>query len=441
MNFSRRQFLMGAGSAAVASQAGWMNALASPLAGSGYKALVCVFLYGGNDGNNTVVPIDTAGYAAYAKARGVLALPQSTLTPLAGSNFALHPQMAALAPIWNAGHLGVQFNVGTLVQPTTKAAFLANAKLQPLSLFSHLDQQNQWQSAMSTQPSQTGWGGRIADLQAATSGVPMAVSASGNVLFNSGVSSGAGLSIPATGGFIMPGFGATPNTNPSFTLYKNLLAAGSTNQEVAAAAQVVKAGLAASDAINPILSGTSSVASLFAGQSNSLSQQLLAIAKMIEARNNIGAQQQIFFVSLSSFDTHAGQLTRQATMLAQLGPALASFYQATVQLGVASQVTTFTASDFGRTLQPNSAAGTDHGWGNHHFVMGGGVRGGTYGTFPQLVLGGSDDVTGEGRWLPSTSVEQMGATLASWYGVSAGDLTTVFPNLGAFAGRNMGYFG
>ncbi|MDT9000429.1 DUF1501 domain-containing protein [Paucibacter sp. APW11] len=443
---NRRQFLGQAGSlAATAALAPWGSALSAPLAGGDYRALVCVFLYGGNDGNNMVVPLDASGYAAYAKARGNagsggLALQQSTLAPLNGSTLGLHAALAPLADIWNQGHLAVQANVGTLIRPLSMAEYQGGKLPLPGNLFSHSDQQSQWQQGASGLAKPSGWAGRIADLQPVGGAVPTVISVSGNAVFINGVSSD-GLAVSSSGSFAIKGFGSNPAKNPLYSLYTSLLQQNYANAEERAAAAVMNQALAASNALNSALSGTGSVAGLFNGQNNSLAQQLLAVAKMIEARQSLGVSRQIFFVSLGGFDTHNDQLAQQNNLFGQLGPALKAFYDATLQLGVASQVSTFTASDFARTLQPASGGGSDHAWGNHQFVIGGAVRSGIYGRMPQLVLAGPDDVSEEGRWLPSTSVDQMSATLASWFGVGAADLGAMFPQLANFSQRNMGYFG
>lgn len=445
---NRRSFLASslAGSSAflAAGPLASLGAQAAALSGGDYRALVCVFLFGGNDGNNMVIPMDAAGYANYAKARGNgaaggLALEQSSLAVLAGGNVGLHPKLAPLADIWNQSHLAVQANVGTLVSPLTKAQYLANAVLRPPSLFSHIDQQTQWQHGASGPMLLSGWGGRVADLQP-SSVLPSVLSFSGNSAFINGAHT-QGLVLPATGGFMLKGFGSNPSSNPLYNLYGQLLKAGSANVEIHAAGDVIEQAMMTSSLLNPALSATSSTSGLFTGLKGKLAQQLLAVTKLMEARSSLGVRRQIFFVSMGGFDTHNDQLARQDNLFAELGVALKAFHDATVQLGLVNQVTTFTASDFARTLQPASGGGSDHAWGSHHFIMGGAVRRCIYGRMPDLTLGGADDVTSEGRWLPTTSVEQMGATLATWLGVSAADLPAIFPNLGNFGLKTMGYFG
>lgn len=441
-----RRHLMSHAAALGAGAALPLSVRAAPLLGGDYRALVCVFLYGGNDGNNMVVPTDAAGYAAYARARGTngaggLTLPQSSLAPLNGSAVGLHAALAPLAQVWNDGHLAIQANVGSLVAPLTKAQF--NGANAPANLFSHSDQQEQWQRGQSFNSNGvsavTGWGGRMADLQAGGV-VPMALSVSGNNVFMTG-STSQGLTVGSGNGFAVRGFGGNPSANPLYALYHSLLQQPYANAEERAAASVLKQALKASHVLNGALSATGSVAGLFNGLRGSVAQQLLAVAKMIEGRASLGATRQIFFVSMGGFDTHNDQLNQQSRLFGELGPALKAFYDAMQQLGVGPSVTTFTASDFARTLQPASGGGTDHAWGNHQLVLGGAVRSGVYGRMPQLVLGGPDDVSHEGRWLPTTSVDQMSATLASWFGVSSADLVGVFPHLANFQARNMGYFG
>ncbi|MBK6472075.1 MAG: DUF1501 domain-containing protein [Betaproteobacteria bacterium] len=441
---TRRHFLAQAAALAAGGPLAAGLAQSAPLLGNDYRALVCVFLYGGSDGNNTVVPMDAAGYTAYAKARGNagaggLTLQASSLAPLQGSTLGLHGALAPLADVWNQGHLAIQANVGTLVTPLTMAQYRAAGAVVPPNLLSHDDQQNQWQLGVSGVTGNTGWAGRIADLQPG-SAVPMVLSVSGNNVFMNGVTND-GLSVGSGNGFAIKGFGSTPTSNPLFRLYSALLKLPYTNAQERAAAGVLNQAIEASTALNTALGATGSTAGLFNGQNNGLAQQLLTVAKMIEARQSLGSTRQIFFVSMGGFDTHNDQLNQQNALFSQLGPALKAFHDATQQLGVASQVTTFTASDFARTLQPASGGGTDHAWGNHHFIMGGAVKGGLYGRMPQLVLGGPDDTADEGRWLPTTAVDQMSATLAAWFGVGAGDLLNVFPHLGNFSVRNLGYFG
>ena len=415
-----------------------------------YKALVCVFMFGGNDGNNTVIPIDTAGYATYAAVRpstSGISLAQASLLPIQpvniGTPFGLHSALPEMQALFNQRNLAVLANVGTLVQPITKAQYAAG--IRPESLYSHADQQAQWQSSISDSASGTGWGGRVADKVSplnAASGFPVITSLDGTVLFTTGATT-APLAIPISGSFALAGYDGSAIANARLAAVQQLLALPSSNAFVTGANTIGAQALQLTATVNPILANANStVAPLFAPLKSSIASQLFQVAKMIEARATTGAKRQIFFVQLGSFDTHGDQLNRQQTLFADLSPALKAFYDATVALGVAGSVTTFTLSDFGRTFQPASGGGTDHAWGSHHFIIGGAVQGGAfYGTYPQLVLGGPDDAETEGRWLPTTAVDQYGATLAAWFGVASADLGVVFPDLAKFTPANLGFMG
>jgi uncharacterized protein (DUF1501 family) len=450
---TRREFLLRSG----ALTAGGLASRLMPLSALGlaahaqaqstgdYKALVCVFLYGGVDGNNLVVPTDSAGYAQYSAVRPVASgvnLAQAQLLAVqpasTGTPFGLHPQLVDIHPLFAQKKLAILANVGPLNEPTNKANYLAK---RPENLFSHSDQQNQWQSSVSTGPSASGWGGRIADQMAGRNGAfPIITSIAGASLFTAGAASSA-LALPPTGGLALQGLNGSAAANARLAALNAILAADRDNTYVKAAGDITAQALSLSAVVNPILTSTSSaIAARFTGQNNSIAQQLLAVAKLIEARAQTGARRQVFFVSLGGFDTHGNELNTLDTLLGQLSPALRSFYDATVQLGVADSVTTFTLSDFGRTLQANSNAGTDHAWGNNHFVLGGAVRGGEmYGRYPTLARAGPDDADTSGRWIPTTAVEQYGATLARWFGVDDAALAAVFPNLARFPAPNLGF--
>jgi uncharacterized protein (DUF1501 family) len=457
MAIDRRSFLRNAAaltSLGLAARFDLINLVASAnaqsAASSDYKALVCVFMFGGNDGNNTVIPLDTAGYASYSSVRTAasgIQLAQASLLPIQPANaptpFGLHPALDELKTLFDARRLAILANVGTLTQPTSKAQYAAGVR--PQSLYSHADQQAQWQSSISAGPSATGWGGRIADQVASlngSSGFPVVTSLDGTVLYSTG-SASIPLSIPVSGGFALQGYGGGAAGNARLAAVKTLLAQSSTNTFVHAAQAAGTQALAFSDSVNPILSGASpAVDPLFANLTSSIASQFHQVAKMIAARTATGARRQVFFVQLGSFDTHGDQLNRQQNLFNDLSPALKAFYDATAALGVSNQVTTFTLSDFGRTFQPASGGGTDHAWGSHHFIIGDAVAGGLmYGRYPQLALGGPDDAELEGRWVPAVSVDQYGATLAQWFGVPASNLTSVFPNIGAFSAPTLGFMG
>jgi uncharacterized protein (DUF1501 family) len=452
----RRRFLRHAGAlsaAGLASRLGVLDLVARANAQqtSDYKALVCVFLFGGNDGNNTIIPIDSGGYAQYAAVRPVASginLAQASLLPIQpvnlGTPYGLHPALPELKALFDQRKLAVLANVGTLLQPTTKAQYAAG--LRPQSLYSHADQQAQWQSSVSSSASATGWGGRIADQVAAmnaATGFPVVTSLDGTVLFTIG-SAAPPLAIPATGSFALSGYTTASAANTArLSALQQLLALPSANALVNAANDIGSQAYNLSATVNPIIgNANSTVAPLFANLKTGTANQLFQVAKMIEARAATGARRQVFFVQLGSFDTHGDQINRQQALFAELSPALKAFYDATSALGVGGQVTTFTLSDFGRTFQPASGGGTDHAWGSHHFIIGDAVQGGAfYGDYPQLALGGPSDAESEGRWLPTTSVDQYGATLAQWFGVAPADLGTVFPNLKSFTAPTLGFLG
>ena len=468
MKTTRRDFLLSVGAVGAVSSLnyfGALNALAQT-ATNDYKALVCIFLYGGNDGNNTIIPVD-GRYADYAKVRtsADIGLPKPSgtqlLTPPGGgaAQFGLHPALVDLAPLYTAGKMAVLFNVGTLLQPFNSVSDFnaASYTVKPANLFSHSDQQQQWQTGIVTEYSRTGWGGRIADRLGVLNGagpIPMIISPDNASLFMSGENTSP-LTIPANGGFGLEGYGDSPGNfynaanKARYDVLQELLAIDREAALVRGAGDINKAAISASEAITSLLVKTDSVAAATFNASagnaaNSFfAQSLRQVAKVIEVNSTLGLKRQIFFVQLGGFDTHNDQLGGQQKLLAELGPSLKAFQDAIDKIGLTNNVTTFTNSDFGRTLLPASGGGTDHAWGNHHFIIGGAVKGGTnYGTFPTLGLGQAnspDDVSDEGRWLPTTSADQYAATLASWFGVSATDMKYVLPNLVNFNSSNLGF--
>jgi len=433
-----------AGNAAALRPFGALNALAQGT--TGYKALVCIFLFGGNDANNTLVPFDTAGYANYAKIRGPLAIPQTgtgALLQLGGMpNFALNPNLPDIAALFNSNNVALVTNVGTLTEPTTKAQYLAAGTTLPTNLFSHPDQQLEWQNASQSGATSTGWAGRIADQlnSAYNSGaqVPMITSVAGDTLFCNG-----GASTPVS---VSPGnLGAaqcsegTTECGAQLATAQALLSFNSGLTLVQADNSITTNAYSYAKTLSAAVQSVTPLKTVFP-TANGLASQLQQIAQIIQVRAALGVSRQIFFCGVGNFDTHSNQLALQNLLLSQISPAMAAFYAATVEMGVQSSVTSFTMSDFSRTFQPNSNTGSDHAWGAHHMVMGGAVKGGQmYGTFPTLTLGGPDDSGTNGRWVPSTGSVQYAATLASWFGVSAAQMPLVFPNIGSFASSNLGF--
>jgi uncharacterized protein (DUF1501 family) len=435
--------LAAAGSTAGLRPFGALNALAQST--TDYKALVCVFLYGGNDANNTLVPFDTNGYANYASVRGPLALPQTgtgSLIQLAQApNFSLNPNLPDIAKLFDSKTAALITNVGTLIQPTTRAQYQAGQTL-PSNLFSHPDQQLEWQNAAQSGATQTGWAGRIADTLNPTYNpngkVPMITSVAGDTLFCNGKSSTPVAVSPGNLGGAQCSEGTT-ECSARLQTAQALLTFDSGLSLVQADNTITTNAYNYAKTLSDAVQSVSPLQTVFP-TGNGLASQLKQIAQIIQVRAALGVSRQIFFAGIGNFDTHSNQLTLQNALLAQISPALAAFYQATQELSIASNVTTFTMSVFSRTFQPNSNTGSDHAWGAHHIVMGGAVKGGQmYGTFPTLTLNGPDDSGSNGRWVPTTASVQYAATLAQWFGVSTVQLATIFPNIGSFTTNNLGF--
>ncbi len=424
--------------------------------GGDYKALVCVFLDGGNDGNNSVVPNYNEGYAQYSTARSAqgLAIARPSLLPITppnmgGQDYGFHPAMAPLHTLWNAGKMAVVCNVGCLVQPLTRTTYQAGAP-RPYQLFSHPDQADQFRTSISSFKSTTGWGGRLADRTAALNtnpAIPMITSIAGGSIFTNGfntkpliLASTAALNQVLT----LNGFGAATDEVQRRTAMINA------RQHDLNYTLVQNASLITQQAFNVSQQLTVDPTLTVTFPNTSLGNQLRQVAKLIKVRTQLSMSRQIFFVQLGGFDHHSGQLIPHNSLLTQVSNALKAFYDETVEQGVAGQVTTCTMSDFNRTFGPAGSGGnvgSDHGWGGPYFVIGGSVRGGDFygkptsnGTFvPTLVTGTGDDTDIRGRFIPSVSVDQYAATLARWYGLSATDLPLVFPNINNFNGSDLGF--
>jgi uncharacterized protein (DUF1501 family) len=404
--------------------------------------LVCVFLFGGNDANNTLVPFDTAGYQNYAKLRGPLALPQSQLLQLASiPKFALHGSLPEIRQLIDSGDAALIANVGTLLEPTTRANVTAQLNL-PSNLFSHADQQLQWQNAAQSAATSTGWAGRMSDLLGKSynsdASIPMITSVAGDTLFCDGQSTNPLTVVPGNLGGVTCGEGAAECATRE-ELAQSFLSFDSGLSLVQADNVISQDAYRYASVLTEAVSAAAPLSTVFPAN-NPIATQLQQIAQLMQVRSSFGVNRQIFFAGVGNFDTHANQFGQQSLLLAQLSSALSAFYQTTQELGIASEVTTFTMSDFSRTFQPNSNSGSDHGWGSHHIVLGGAVRGAKlYGTYPTLALGGPDDSGANGRWIPSTGSVQYAATLASWFGVGSSQLSSIFPSLGAFSSANLGF--
>lgn len=412
-----------------------------------YRAIVCLFLLGGNDCHNTVIPLEPSAFAAYEKSRGSIALPRKDLLPLAGTQLGLHPSMAPMQGLFDTGRAGLLANVGTLVVPIKDAYAFRNTTIaRPPKLFSHNDQTTIWQ-AFSPEGAKTGWGGKMADLLASQNKQHLftAVSAAGNAVF---------LASDKTVQYQITNSGAVGfNRGQSGSVFGSGKGAEALRAQVMAGrgdlfqseyGTVVERSIEAhglvTEALNTLPERDVRVALPDDLKDDRLAQQLRIVARMIGVRDHRTMQQkrQVFFVALNGFDTHDNQLEKQAELLASVAKSVAYFQQSMERLGTQENVTLFTGSDFGRTLISNGD-GSDHGWGGHHFMVGGAVRGGkVYGQYPDTALKSSLDV-GNGRLLPTTAVDQYAATLATWMGVRDSDLGMVLPNIGHFDQRNLGF--
>ena len=425
----RRSFLRYSGWAALGSVMPFRGiAQAAPTTGSDYKALVCLFLYGGNDSNNMIVPLDDR-YKLYASSRSGLALPQSSILALGQSGYGVHPSMPASQALFNSGDLAVVSNMGPLVQPVTRSQVLNRTAVTPDNLNSHPDQRNCMFTSLKSSGWNSGWGGRMIEAMGDTvSGVvPSSISTYGETPFINGTH---------TSGFLPPPLGSACDYACNYSSEVAKLPSNITL--IQAEQQIYSQRDLFNQAYEAAMASASPTSVYF--PNTGVGTQLQLVSQIISVRNQLSSGRQIFFVGVQGFDTHADQYDQHAVLLAQIDGAIGSFSQAMEALNVADQVTLFTLSEFTRTLQMNSSGGSDHGWGGHHLVTGGAVKGGKiYGSFPTLELGGPDDLAESGAWIPTSSLNQYGSTLASWFGVSSSLLTEVFPDLGNFSVFNLGF--
>lgn len=436
---NRRHFLQAGAAGAFTSMTTWpaLNALAA-VDGSGYKALVCLFMFGGNDANNMVVPTDNTRYTQYRNVRPNLAHAQASLLPIAPTGaYGLHPAMPGMQNLVNTGRAAIIANVGTLMVPTTKQQYADRSVPLPMSLFSHSDQQQSWQTSIVDTPGRSGWGGRTLE-RALAAGVPnrgySAISVAGGNVWEAGDVSLTPYRVSASGRFGFD-FYDPASSDPMSAAITAMLAETRADPFEQTWLNVMKRSIDSQRVLTAALNNQT-LATAF--PDTGMGRQLRMIALLIKARATLAVPRQCFFCSIGGFDTHGDdQLQRQNELLGEISAAVAAFQAAMDELGTAQNVTLFTASDFNRNF-PSNGAGTDHAWGSHQFVVGGAVKGGRmYGRFPQLVINGPDDV-GQGTWVPAVSTDQMGGELARWFGADTTSQDEIFPRLRYFE-RNIGF--
>lgn len=440
-NLSRRTFLqrssqltMAGGAAGLLSSLDLINQAAAATS-QDYKALVCIYLHGGNDNGNTVIPVDTQNHAAYRAARLSLAIDRAALAgttlnaanDLGGRQYALHPNMAPLNPVFDAGDLAVLMNVGTLIAPITKSQYTARSVPRPAKLFSHSDQTAFFQSC--TSESTSGWGGRMGDLLRTQNenASLTCVTPTGNSLFLSGQSVipfALGKNGPTT---LLAGNRQVYGSGVSYDMMRAIMSTGETGLFAKDHANTSVRAMQLGEQVASLWSATPK-ATFDALPRSFLATQLKAVANTISISQQLGMKRQVFFVGIGGWDTHSSLIAKHGSQLAVLAGAMQGFYDTMIRLGVSDKVTAFTASDFGRTLSSNGD-GSDHGWGGVHLIMGGAVKGQRiYGQMPTIGIDTNDDV-GSGRLIPTTSVDQYAATLARWFGVTDQSLPSLLPNL------------
>lgn len=444
---TRRRFLSAAAAGGVlyafGRTPGTVVANAASLEGTGdYRALVCVFLYGGNDSWSMVVPRSSAEYGVYATSRRNLAIPIDALVPIAaadGREFGMHPSMPELAALFDSGNCAVVANVGPLIRPLTREEYVAKSVPVPPQLFSHNDQQTQWHTLRGRVPMRTGWAGRVADVMAASlpgQALPVNVSLSGTTIFQAGTTARPYV-MGAGGPLAFSAFGGTAPQSARRSAFDRVMAMAQPSAYGRSYAEVHERTIAQSGLVVSALAGAPSLATPFPANSV-LATQLQTVARLIAVRDSLGMSRQIFFVAAGGFDTHNMQLMDQPGLFADLSGSLSAFHAATVELGVADKITTFTQSDFGRSLTSNGD-GSDHAWGGVQLVIGGATRGrAVYGEYPLLEIGGSNDVGG-GRLIPSVSSDQYVATLARWFGIPEERLPAIAPSIGNFVEKDLGF--
>jgi uncharacterized protein (DUF1501 family) len=459
MQADRRSFLRAAAAGGVAYAFGRVpGTVYAQMAGVGgftdYKALVCLFLFGGNDSWNMFLPTSDAEYNAYLNSRGgtnsgSLAIDQSALVPVtlgtpdpSGVTYGFHPSMPEMATLFQNGQLAVVVNVGPLIQPTTKIQYQQNTVTLPPQLFSHNDQQDQWNSLKGHALLKSGWAGRIADAlnsQLGNQQLPLNVSLAGQTLLQAG-DFATPYVLGATGAAPFSGFATSGVGLARRQAFQAVVGENYSTVYERGFAAVQSRALQFADRVNGALATAHSFTALpdTGATLSSLSTQLRTVAKLISVRDALGMSRQVFFVSAGGFDTHYNQNALQPGLLADISFSLNAFYQCLTEIGTDGMVTTFTQSDFGRTLTSNSS-GSDHAWGGVQLVMGSAVIGNAiYGKYPLLQIGNDQDVGG-GRFIPTTSADQYAATLARWFGIGDPQLAQIAPNLNNFTQRDLGF--